>query len=122
LSTKVHVPAARVAVRKVLPPFSTLVDPDGIEEDKELAHEVRLSSADSYPMPQLSEKDQSVASDVKRSDDPADLEPLPDDNTARDSQNDEPRGLNFHDGQLETISGDFCVDSPVQDNDSDPKV
>jgi hypothetical protein len=40
--------AAHVAVRKMLPPFLTLVDPDGIE--KEVAHEIRLSSTDPFPI------------------------------------------------------------------------
>jgi hypothetical protein len=72
-------------------------------------------------VPQLSEQDQSVASDVEPGDDPAGLVPVNVDNTARDSHDGEPRGLNVHDDQLETIPGGFSVDSPVQDNDSDPK-
>jgi hypothetical protein len=63
--------AARVTVRKVLPPFSTLVDPDEIKE--ELAHETRLSSTDLYPVSQSSEQNQSATNDVKSGDVPAEL-------------------------------------------------
>jgi hypothetical protein len=111
--------AARVAVRKVLPPFSTLVDPDEIEE--ELAHEVRLSSTDPYPVSQSSEQNQSATNDVESGDDPAELGSISDENSVRDSY-DDPRGLDVNDDQLETISGGVSVDSPAQDNDSDPKV
>jgi hypothetical protein len=111
--------AARVAVRKVLPPFSTLVDPDGIEE--ELAHEVRLSSTDPYPVSQTSEQNQSATNDVEPGDDPAELGSVPDGNSVRYSH-DDPRGFDVIDDQLETISGGVPVDSPVQYNDRDPKV
>jgi hypothetical protein len=110
---------AREAVRKVLPPLSNLVNPDGIEE--ELAHEVRLSSTDSYPVSQSSEQNQSATNDMEPGDDPAEVGSGPDGNSVRDSH-DDPRGLNVNDDQLETISGGVSVESPVQDNDSDPKV
>jgi hypothetical protein len=110
----------RVGVRKFLSPFSTFVDPDEIEEV--LAHEVRLTSTDFYPMPHLSEQYQSVANDVEPGDDPTELGPVPDGNSVRDSHDDEPRGLDVRDDQLDTISGGVSIDSPVQDNDSDPKV
>jgi hypothetical protein len=58
-----HSSAARVAVQKVLPPFSTLVDPDVIEE--ELAHKALLSSTDPYPMSQSSEQNQSATNDTE---------------------------------------------------------
>jgi hypothetical protein len=78
--------AARVAVRKVLPPFSTLDDPDGIE--KKLAHEVRLSFTDPYPVSQLSEQNQSATNDVESGDDPAELGSVSDGNSVRDSHDD----------------------------------
>jgi hypothetical protein len=111
--------AARVAVRKVLPPFSTLVDPDGIEE--ELSHEERLSSTDPCPVSQSSEQIKSATNDVEPGDDPAELGSVPDGNSVRDSH-DDPRDLDVHGEQLETISGGVSFESPVQDNDSDPKV
>jgi hypothetical protein len=88
--------AARVAVRKVLPPFSTLVDPDGIEE--ELAHKVRLSSTDPYPVSQLSEQNRSATNDVKSGDDLAELGSVSDDNSVRDSH-DDPQSLDVNDDQ-----------------------
>jgi hypothetical protein len=63
--------AAQIAVRKVLPPFSTLIDSDGIEE--ELAYEVRLSSTVPCPVSQSSEKNQSSTNDVESGNDPAEL-------------------------------------------------
>jgi hypothetical protein len=109
--------AAQVAVRKVLPPFSTLVDSDGIDE--ELANEVRLSSTDPYPVSQSSEQNQSATNNVESGDDPAELGSISDGNSVRDSH-DDPRGLDVNDDKLETISGGVYVDSPAQD--SDPKV
>jgi hypothetical protein len=111
--------AVQVAVRKVHPPFSTLVDSDGIQE--ELAHEVRLSSTDPYPVSQSSEQNQWATNDVESGDDPAELGSVCDGNSIRDSH-DDPRGLDVNDDYLETISGGVSVDSPAQDNDSDPKV
>jgi hypothetical protein len=58
---------------------------------------------------------------VEPGDDPGELGSVPDGNSVRDSH-DDPRGLDVNDDQLETISGGVSVDSPVQDNDSDPKV
>jgi hypothetical protein len=103
----------------VLPPFSTLVDPDGIEE--ELEHEVRLSSTDPYFVSQLSEQNQSTSNDVESGDDPAELGSVSDGNSVRDSH-DDPRSLDVNDDQLETISKGVSVDSPAQDIDRDPKV
>jgi hypothetical protein len=100
----------------VLPPFSTLF---GIEE--ELAHEVCLSSTDPYPVSQSSEQNQSATNDVESGDDPAKLGSVSDGNSVRDSHDDS-RRLDVNDDQLETISGGISVDSPAQDNDSDPKV
>jgi hypothetical protein len=111
--------AARVAVRKMLPPLSTLVDPDGIEE--ELAHEVRLSYTDPYPVSQLLEQNQSATNDAECGEEPAELGSVFDGNSVRDSH-DDLRSLDVTDDQLETISKGVSVDSPAQDNDSNPKV
>jgi hypothetical protein len=99
--------------------LSILVDPDGIEE--ELAHEVCLSSTDPYPVSQLSEQNQSATNDVESGDDPAELGFVSDGNSVQD-YHDDPRSLDVNDEQLETISKGVSVDSPAQDNDSDPKV
>jgi hypothetical protein len=111
--------AARVAVRKVLPPFSTLIDPDMIEE--ELAHEVRLSSTDPLPMSQLSEQSHSVGHDMEPCDDPADAVSVPDGNYGRDTE-DGPDDIDVRNEQQETISAADSAESPVQDGDNDPKV
>jgi hypothetical protein len=72
-------------------------------------------------MSQSSEQNQSATNDTEPDDDPAELGSIPDGNSVRDSH-DDPRGLNVNDDQLETTSGGVSVDSPVQDNDSHPKV
>jgi hypothetical protein len=98
----------------VLPPFSTLVDPDGIEE--ELAHEVRLSSTDPYPVSQLSEQNMSATNDVESGDDPAELGSVSDGNSVRDSH-DDPRRFDVNDYQLETISkGVWCLSNHLELN------